>query len=53
MMSLLSAKDLTIKFGGLTAVSGFNLDIDENEIYEYAIDFEIIYMRKQALESEE
>lgn len=31
-MSLLSAKDLTIKFGGLTAVSGFNLDIDENEI---------------------
>lgn len=32
MMSLLSAKDLTIKFGGLTAVSDFNLDIDENEI---------------------
>lgn len=31
-MSLLNAKDLVIKFGGLTAVSGFNLDIGENEL---------------------
>lgn len=32
MMSLLSAKNLTIKFGGLTALSDFNLDIGKNEI---------------------
>ncbi|MFL0194928.1 ABC transporter ATP-binding protein [Clostridium sp. WILCCON 0269] len=31
-MSLLSVRNLTIKFGGLTAVSDFNLDIYENEI---------------------
>jgi len=31
-MSLLNAKNLTIRFGGLTAVSDFNLSIDDNEL---------------------
>lgn len=31
-MSLLNAKNLVIKFGGLTAVSDFNLNIEENEL---------------------
>ncbi len=31
-MSLLEAKNITIRFGGLTAVSNFNLTIDDNEL---------------------
>lgn len=32
-MSLLSVSNLTIKFGGLTAVSGFNLEIGDNQLF--------------------
>jgi len=32
MMSLLKAKDLTIKFGGLTAVSDFSLNLDDHDL---------------------
>jgi branched-chain amino acid transport system ATP-binding protein len=32
-MSLLTVKDLSIKFGGLTAVSGFQLEMGENDLY--------------------
>ncbi len=31
-MSVLSARDLTIRFGGLTAVKDFNLELSENEL---------------------
>lgn len=31
-MSLLEVKDVTIRFGGLTAVSNFNLNLEKNEI---------------------
>ena len=30
--ALLSAKNVSIKFGGLTAVSGFNLELKKNEL---------------------
>ncbi len=32
-MSLLSIKDLTHRFGGLTAVSGINYELEEGKIY--------------------
>ena len=31
-MSVLDVKDLTIRFGGLTAVENFNINIEENEL---------------------
>ncbi|MDP4178514.1 MAG: high-affinity branched-chain amino acid ABC transporter ATP-binding protein LivG, partial [Bacillota bacterium] len=31
-MALLKANDLTIKFGGLTAVSDFSLEMNEHDI---------------------
>ena len=32
MMSLLKVNDLTIKFGGLTAVSDFSLNLSQNDL---------------------